>query len=244
MLGYSRRLAGILLGAAIASPAAPIAAGAQEPNVIRYGGDYSIYRQLRGGWQSCMRACETDSRCAAWTYIETVGQCRLKEDRGERAANACCTSGVVTRAQFNRGDGRFGGGDGRFGRDRGDNRRPPRGERENPLRPAGTTQLNRWESDWIADDNNSNHTVRIRHQLRQVPSSVTVWFRSPEDGPSVYPVVWSADNTAGNPISIEFAPSHIILQISESRPLHGVWTAQRGGWHRFDRGEWKVVVIE
>lgn len=78
-------------------------ARAQQPGpfadtMIQWG-DYDSFA-IRGprGVRACEEACARDPRCRAWTFIKTVGQCRLKHDPGVAVANKCCVSGYKPQA--------------------------------------------------------------------------------------------------------------------------------------------------
>lgn len=95
--GMLRRGAALLTMAFLL--ALPIdAAQAQQPGpfadtMIQWG-DYDSFT-IKGprGIRACEEACQKDPRCRAWTFIKTVGQCRLKHDPGVAVANKCCVSG-------------------------------------------------------------------------------------------------------------------------------------------------------
>lgn len=69
-------------------------ASAVETGQIRLGADYAQLYIGGKDWHPCEQACNDDSSCKAWTYVATVGQCRLKYDPGRLSANDCCVSGV------------------------------------------------------------------------------------------------------------------------------------------------------
>lgn len=82
---------------------APGSAKAQQPGpfadtMIQWG-DYDTFT-IKGprGVRACEEACSKDPRCRAWTFIKTVGQCRLKHDPGVAVANKCCVSGYKPEA--------------------------------------------------------------------------------------------------------------------------------------------------
>jgi hypothetical protein len=80
--------------------AAPVGAQelAIERNTMIRLGDYDRF-EVTGprAANACAEACERDPRCAAWTYIKVVSQCRLKSDPGQAVANDCCDSGYRTK---------------------------------------------------------------------------------------------------------------------------------------------------
>lgn len=116
---------------------------------------------------------------------------------------------------------------------------------EHMLRRTGSGALARWESDWVRDNNKSNHITTFVLGLNRLPSSITIWFRPRGDTNSIYPVLWSwGSSSAGNPVTIELKGNRIRLHINKKRPLHGVWNARRKQWKKYERGSWKVVVLE
>lgn len=98
------------------------------------------------------------------------------------------------------------------------------------------------ESDWIYDDNSSDHTTTWRHGLRATPRNVTILFTpDPNNGP-VYPVMWSMTSSAsGNPASISVGNRRVSLHISRTLPLRGIWTPETD-WLRYNEGYWKIIV--
>jgi PAN domain len=82
----------ILLMAVVVSPAS-----AQDAT-SRLGADYDIFSIGGSDPKLCAAACAEDPRCKAWSFIKTIGQCRLKHTAVAPVANACCASGVKTVA--------------------------------------------------------------------------------------------------------------------------------------------------
>ncbi len=98
------------------------------------------------------------------------------------------------------------------------------------------------ESDWIFDDNRTSHTTRWRHGLRSTPRFVMVMFSPDPDNGPVYPVMWSlGSQSTGNPGGIELTNRMVLLQISHTIPLHGIWKPETG-WKRYTEGYWKIIV--
>ena len=84
--------AALLLGLA-SVPASADDRGVLRDTMIQWG-DYDQFKATGpNGVRACAEACAKDPRCQAWTFIRTVGQCRLKHDAGPVVANACCMSG-------------------------------------------------------------------------------------------------------------------------------------------------------
>jgi PAN domain len=69
-----------------------VAARAQD-GTARLGADYDIFVIGGNDPAPCASACAEDPRCKAWTFIKTLGQCRLKHTAVASTANACCASG-------------------------------------------------------------------------------------------------------------------------------------------------------
>ena len=113
--------------------------------------------------------------------------------------------------------------------------RPPRFD------PAGCAASFCTESGWIADDNDSNHTITWRHRLRVTPRMVSVLFTPDPASGSAYQVDWSmGPTTSGNPVSIEVSNRWVRLHISGNLPLHGVWSPETD-WVLHGEGYWKIT---
>lgn len=99
------------------------------------------------------------------------------------------------------------------------------------------------ESDWIFDDNSSNHTTVWRHVLGTVPRQISILFsQDPARGP-VTVVQGGAWAEAGNPISVEMGRRTVRLHIAGGVPLSAVWRPE-GGWTRHREGYWKIIVYK
>jgi PAN domain len=66
---------------------------AAQDGTARLGADYDIFVIGGSDPAPCAAACGEDPRCKAWTFIKTLGQCRLKHTAVSSMANACCASG-------------------------------------------------------------------------------------------------------------------------------------------------------
>ncbi len=84
----------LVLATALAIALGASAAMAVDKGQIRLGGDYDIFTIGGEDYGPCQDACESDSRCKAWTFLKTLGQCRLKHTAVPALPNACCTSGL------------------------------------------------------------------------------------------------------------------------------------------------------
>jgi hypothetical protein len=77
---------------------APVAAQNTPADILRdtmiQSGDYDSF-QIQGprAGIACQEACNSDTRCKAWTYIRPVSQCRLKFTAGLPVKNGCCIAG-------------------------------------------------------------------------------------------------------------------------------------------------------
>ena len=98
------------------------------------------------------------------------------------------------------------------------------------------------ESDWIPDDNKTNHVTVWRHDLGATPRAISLLFSPDLSRGRVYPKVWSwHDPKAGNPVSIDMNRRTVRLFIHTSGPLHGVWRPEHN-WKLFREGYWKIIV--
>ena len=64
-----------------------------------FGADYSNFRLEKADPVLCQKACRSDARCAAWTYVQPSVQgvqarCWLKDRVPQQYRNTCCVSGV------------------------------------------------------------------------------------------------------------------------------------------------------
>ena len=100
------------------------------------------------------------------------------------------------------------------------------------------------ESDWIYDDNTSDHTTEWRHGLRVVPRNVSVLFTpDPNTGP-VMPLIWPWTwQTTGNPQGIELNRRTISIHIWSGAPIHGIWRPGKG-WTTYSKGYWKFIAYQ
>jgi PAN domain len=77
-------------------------------DTIIQGADYDDF-QIQGpqAGRACQEACARDPRCKAWTYIKTVGQCRLKHQLGQKVKNGCCVAGYKSVVEPPVGNGQY-----------------------------------------------------------------------------------------------------------------------------------------
>lgn len=92
-----------LIAAGWAVSMAPTAYGA-ETGQIRLGDDYAQFHIGGTDWKPCEHECATDVSCKSWTYITSMGQCRLKHSVPAAMANTCCVSGVKEAVETAKGD--------------------------------------------------------------------------------------------------------------------------------------------
>lgn len=75
--------------------------GPIEMSIDRAGGDYRHFDiKPDAGGESCMKACEDDKKCRAWTYtrpgyVSNNARCYLKSRITPPRRKPCCISGVV-----------------------------------------------------------------------------------------------------------------------------------------------------
>jgi PAN domain-containing protein len=75
--------------------------GPIENAIDRYGGDYKNFDiPTNPSSEACMKACEDDNRCRAWTfvrsgYVGAAARCYLKDKITRPRRKPCCVSGVV-----------------------------------------------------------------------------------------------------------------------------------------------------
>jgi len=99
------------------------------------------------------------------------------------------------------------------------------------------------ESDWIFDNNATDHTTTWRHGLRTVPRQISILFTPDPSGRRVIPVIWPwHDAKSGNPVSIEMNQRVVRLHIHNRVPLHGFWDANDQSWTYYNEGYWKIIV--
>jgi hypothetical protein len=70
-------------------------------NMDRPGSDFRNIA-LRGNAQDCLKLCNRERECRAWTFVKpgiqgSSARCWLKNVIPAAVANACCTSGVIRR---------------------------------------------------------------------------------------------------------------------------------------------------
>ena len=96
-------------------------------------------------------------------------------------------------------------------------------------------------SDWVEDNNATDHTTVIEHPLKEIPQFVQVFF-SP-DKEQIYPVSWSWNiESSGNPVTVSVDASRVTLTIWAGAVLHGVWTPEKH-WTQYKQGYWKVNLL-
>jgi hypothetical protein len=67
---------------------------ALDQGQIRLGADYDIFTIGGEDHRPCEQACREDPKCKSWTFLKTLGQCRLKHSVAPAFPNACCVSDV------------------------------------------------------------------------------------------------------------------------------------------------------
>ena len=101
-----------------------------------------------------------------------------------------------------------------------------------------------YDSGWVADDRKTNHRKVFKHNLRDYPSLITIYF-SPTNSPkgAIYPLIWPwRDNASANPVTIEVDKNELVLNIFKDQILHGVWSGRTGGWTEYNSGFWRVLL--
>ena len=73
--------------------------GALQYNTNRPGGDYHNFDLAGANPNLCRSACQGDSNCVAWTYVNPgiqgpAARCWLKNSVPPAVNDACCVSGV------------------------------------------------------------------------------------------------------------------------------------------------------
>ena len=73
-----------------------------EPNTYRFGGTYSVLDSRSAS--QCSSTCGQDSRCLAWSFVDTPGaarknSCELKSTIGRSENNPTATSGLSPRIE-------------------------------------------------------------------------------------------------------------------------------------------------
>lgn len=71
-----------------------------EMDAVRHGGDYRIFALESPAPIHCLRACQDDAQCQAWTYVKPgngspAAMCRLKDTVPFYSKSPCCVSGVT-----------------------------------------------------------------------------------------------------------------------------------------------------
>src|SRR5262249_56204164 len=71
-----------------------------EADTDLFGMDYRGFYLDKASPELCQRACLTDARCRAFTYVKPglhglQARCYLKEGRPKRRWTQCCVSGIV-----------------------------------------------------------------------------------------------------------------------------------------------------
>lgn len=78
-------------------PSPPIGPTSHEPDTNRPGGDFTSFALPQPNAELCRSACDSDGRCAAYTYVKPVqgggGVCWLKSSVPPAQPDACCISG-------------------------------------------------------------------------------------------------------------------------------------------------------
>jgi hypothetical protein len=72
-----------------------------SPNTDRPGNDFRNIT-INGNAEACLRLCNRESRCRAWTFVKAgiqgrSARCFLKNPIPNAVPNPCCTSGVIRR---------------------------------------------------------------------------------------------------------------------------------------------------
>jgi hypothetical protein len=70
-------------------------------NTDRPGNDFRKL-SLRGNAQDCLKLCNRERECRAWTFVKpgiqgASARCWLKNVIPAAVANSCCTSGVIRK---------------------------------------------------------------------------------------------------------------------------------------------------
>lgn len=69
-----------------------VAAQSIESHTDRPGNDFRSFQV--DDPSSCLRECQLDDRCRAWTYVKQDNYCMLKTPAPQRRFSLCCTSGL------------------------------------------------------------------------------------------------------------------------------------------------------
>lgn len=85
----------------IFQPANQAQGGQMEYNIDRRGDDYRNFELNQADARLCQSACNSESRCKAWTYVNpgiqsSRAMCWLKDRVPQAQSNSCCTSGIKT----------------------------------------------------------------------------------------------------------------------------------------------------
>jgi len=98
----------------------------------------------------------------------------------------------------------------------------------------------KFDSGWVRADNKQDNVIRIPHNLRLVPTELTLWFSPTATGETAYLVTqWNVEST-GNPVTISADRLAITLAIWRGAPVRGVWSPATS-WKQYAEGYYKVV---
>ncbi len=99
-----------------------------------------------------------------------------------------------------------------------------------------------FRSDWINDNNSTNHETVIPHNLGEIPDTIVVYFIDQVGVGNTTVINWSwQPQWSGNPVGIEVNKDAVILNISNGSPLHGTWNPDNAQWATYTSGYWKVI---
>jgi hypothetical protein len=97
----------------------------------------------------------------------------------------------------------------------------------------------KYDSGWLAANNQTNNQVPFLHGLEAIPSSFAFLFSPDLD--TAYPLLWSwVAQYSGNPVTISMNSNVILFQISSNFPLHGAWDSSTGAWTTWSQGYFRV----
>lgn len=76
-----------------------------EYNINRAGSDYRDFELKQADASLCQSACNSESRCKAWTYVNPgiqskYAMCWLKDGVPEARSSTCCTSGIKSQGGY------------------------------------------------------------------------------------------------------------------------------------------------
>ena len=82
----------------VVAPGTPVA-GAVQLDTNLFGQDMTSF-ETSGSWQECQRACASEARCRAWTYVRPgiqgpAARCWLKDGVPAASPDSCCVSQVL-----------------------------------------------------------------------------------------------------------------------------------------------------